>query len=167
MRRSPPTAEPESPPWDARQDGPGTYEREALRAAPARLVTALVALALAGSGTLIAIGAFRGVAPPPPPADSAATNGTIAYVVGEDADIYLIDPESGGSGRIVQRHAADHEGAVAMAWSPDGTRVAFTDYASGDNLSLYIMNADGTALVELSAGLADADSPSPLIAKGV
>jgi TolB protein len=47
-----------------------------------------------------------------------------------------------------------------MAWSPDGKRVAFTDWTSGDNRSLFAMNADGTELVELSARLIDADSPA-------
>jgi TolB protein len=113
---------------------------------------------LAATGTLVAIGSFRGVAPPPPA--SAAANGSIAYVAGDDADVYLTDPEDGGSSRIIQRHAADHVGGVAMSWSPDGKRVAFTDWTSTDTRSLYAMNTDGTELVELSAGLIDADSPA-------
>ena len=133
-------------------------ERESRPTATARLAAALFALLLAATGTLVAIRAFRGV--PPPHADSVAAKGGIAYVAGEDGDIYLTDPGGGDSGRIIQRHAAGHEGGVAMAWSPDGTRVAFTDWTSADNRSLYAMNADGTELVELSAGLIDADSPA-------
>jgi len=158
VRRSPPAAEPESPRWEAQQDGAGAREREARPTAIARLAAALVALLLAATGTLVAIGAFRGVAPPPP--ESVAANGRIAYVAGEDGDIYLTDPGGGGSGRIIQRHAAGHEGGVAMTWSPDGTRVAFTDYTSGGNRSLYSMTADGTEVAELSTGLTDADWPT-------
>jgi TolB protein len=158
VRRSPATAERDSPQWDAQEDGAGAREREARPTATARLAAALVALLLAATGTLVAIGAFRGVAPPH--AASVAANGRIAYVAGEDGDIYLTDPGGGGSSRIIQRHAAGHEGGVAMAWSPDGRRVAFTDWTSGDNRSLFAMNADGTELVELSAGLIDADSPA-------
>jgi hypothetical protein len=156
VRRSPATTERDSPQWDAQGDGAGAQEREARPAATARLAAALVAFLLAATGTLVAIGSFRSVAPPPPAI--AAANGRIAYVAGDDGAIYLTDPEGGGSSRIIQRHAADQEGGVAMSWSPDGTRVAFTDWTSADTRSLYAMNADGTELVELSAGLIDADS---------
>jgi Tol biopolymer transport system component len=158
VRRSPATGERGSPQWDAQEDGTGAQEREERPAATARLAAAFVALLLAATGTLVAIGAFRGIAPPPPA--SAAANGRIAYVAGDDADVYLTDPEGGGSSRIIQRHGAAHEGGVAMTWSPDGTRVAFTDWTSADTRLLYAMDSDGTELVELSAGLIDADSPA-------
>ena len=112
VRRSPATAERDSPHWDAQEDGAGAQEREERPAATARLAAAFVALLLAATGTLVAIGSFRGVAPPPPA--SAAANGSIAYVAGDDGDVYLTDPEGGCSSRIIQRHAAYHEGGVAM-----------------------------------------------------
>jgi hypothetical protein len=128
VRRSPATAETGSPLREAEQDGAGAKEREERPAATARLAAAFVAFLLAATGMLAAIGSFRGVAPPPPA--SAAANGRIAYVAGDDGDVYLTDPEGGGSSRFIERHAADHEGGVAMTWSPDGTRVAFTDWTS-------------------------------------
>jgi Tol biopolymer transport system component len=158
VRRSPATTKRDSPQRDAQEDGAGAQELEERPAATARLAAAFVALLLAATGTLVAIGSFRGVAPPAPA--GAAANGRIAYVAGDDGDVYLTDPEGGGSSRIIQRHAADHEGGVEMTWSPDGTRVAFTDWTSADTRSLYAMNADGTELVGLSAGLIDADSPA-------
>lgn len=143
---------------DGQDGGVGPQEPEARPTATARLAAGLVALLVATAGTLVAIGAFRGVTPTPP--ESTAANGRIAYVSGEDGDIYLTEAGDGETSSIIQRHAAGHEGGVDTVWSPDGTRVAFTDWTSGDHRSLYAMNADGTALVELSAGLTDANSPT-------
>ena len=36
------------------------------------------------------------------------------------------------------------------AWSPDGTRIAFTSDRDGDNDEIYVMNADGSGVTRLT-----------------
>jgi TolB protein len=151
-------ARPLDPLKDAHRGGAGAQVAEPEQAPRARPTTALVALLVAAAGTLLLMRAFQGV--PPAPSGGAAVNGGIAYGSGKDSDVYLTDAGQSTTTLVVQRHAAGHVGGVATAWSPDGTRVAFTDWTSRDTRHLYVMSADATDLVELSAGLIDANSPA-------
>ncbi len=59
---------------------------------------------------------------------------------GENADIYLIDPESGNTQkRLTDNWAID----TAPTWSPDCSKIAFVSGRSGSP-QIYVMNADGS-----------------------
>ncbi|MCL6450513.1 MAG: Ig-like domain-containing protein [Acetobacteraceae bacterium] len=59
-------------------------------------------------------------------------------------------PAEGGSPRLVVASGADEVIKTANpAWSPDGQRIAFTSHRDG-NYEIYLMNADGTGLRNLT-----------------
>jgi TolB protein len=59
---------------------------------------------------------------------------------GENADIYLIDPETGNTKkRLTDNWAID----TAPTWSPDCSKIAFVSGRSGSP-QIYVMNADGS-----------------------
>jgi TolB protein len=74
---------------------------------------------------------------------------TIAYV--KIGDIWLV-PRNGK-----QPHAITNDGGASHpSWSPDGTRIAFHRYGSGQHSEdVWIMNADGTNQVNVTAGVTD------------
>ncbi len=55
-------------------------------------------------------------------------------------------------GTDVTRLTANTAGAddISPAWSPDGSRIAFTAIRSGDAPSIYVMNPDGSNRVRLT-----------------
>lgn len=65
-------------------------------------------------------------------------------------EIYVLDLLSGQITRLT--HDLAYDGAPT--WSPDGSQIAFESYRAGD-LDIWRMNADGTALLNLTA-----DEPS-------
>ena len=89
----------------------------------------------------------------------------IAYTYPYDSlrsPIYVVDVEDG---RVTNLTGADPTGADpsqgatrALAWSPDGSRIAFARTSgagghSGASDGLFVMNADGTGEVGLTGGL--------------
>jgi len=124
-----------------------------------RLGVVLVAFAIAAGGIAFAIEAFRSTVPP---AQSGTTiqDGRIAFSSGPDADIFVVWPDGTGLTRLVARHARGQTGGVQMAWSPDGQKLAFTDYRRDDSVGLYVMEADGGAPLDISPSLQVADSPT-------
>jgi len=93
-----------------------------------------------------------GAPQPATPGPSATTSagpagGEISYTVEgpSDADIYVIRPDGTGRTRLTDERGWDQ----ASAWSPDGTRIAFTSFRpnmEGNPPAIYLMNADGTGL---------------------
>lgn len=70
------------------------------------------------------------------------------------SSLLLVDAESGAE-RVVVSDAqlAEGVGVGPPAWSGDSTRIAFTAYsAAGDPLRVFVVDADGTNLVDLGAG---------------
>ena len=65
--------------------------------------------------------------------------------------IYVIDLASGTTTRL-----ADGRGP---AWSPDGTRIAFGQFSNDGGFTLWMMNADGSAVRSLGVGLGPVWSP--------
>jgi len=64
-------------------------------------------------------------------------------------DIYTVNID----GTDVTRLTANTAGAddISPAWSPDGSRIAFTVIRSGDAPSIYVMNPDGSNRVRLTS----------------
>lgn len=114
-----------------------------------RFLAAVVAFAVASAGIALGVRAFRGAESVP-----AATveNGKIAFVVSRDGEyeIFLMDENGAPFVRL--------SGGRDPAWSPDGTRVAFT--ANEDRLGISIVNADGTGSVKLTDKPAYAQTPT-------
>jgi len=65
-------------------------------------------------------------------------------------DIYVVDADGGGNEvRLTSGPAQD----LQSAWSPDGSKIAFSTNRDG-NFEVYVMNADGSDLVNLTNNLA-------------
>ncbi len=73
-----------------------------------------------------------------------------------------MNPDGTGVVRLTHSPSAED---TEPAWSPDGTRIAFTSYPSeGDDGSifLHVMNADGTGETTISIPLLIAEDPTSL-----
>jgi TolB protein len=121
-----------------------------------RVAVAVLALAVAAAGTLVAIHALRGTkqsglqrVPIAPKA-----NGKIAFIAGKvpgsvfvPSSIYVMDAD----GSNVQRLTGTGSRELALDWSPDGTKLAFL--RSGGEFppfDLLVMKADGSELTQLT-----------------
>jgi len=70
---------------------------------------------------------------------------------GEDhGDIYVINADGTVSGRA--RVTSDERPKLGVAWSPDGTKLAFGYYDSHFDLELAVVNADGTGRHDIARG---------------
>src|SRR5919106_4687729 len=124
-----------------------------------RVGIAGLAFVVAAAGIGFAIRAFRSTEQRSQ-LTAAIENGKIAFSVGPDSDIFVVEPEGTGMTKVLDRHARDQEGGVEMAWSPDGTMLAFTDYRPDGSRGLFVMDAEGATLVDVSSSLLDPSSPT-------
>lgn len=80
----------------------------------------------------------------------SADGSRIAFVVADysagTGDIFVI----GDNGTNVRQLTDDSELDDSPAWSPDGKRVAFRSYRSGYDGEIWVVNADGSAPVNLT-----------------
>jgi Tol biopolymer transport system component len=123
-------------------------------------LTLLVAL----GGFALAASAFLGE-PPLEEKDPAAAlpilgNGRIAISQGPDQDVVLIDPEGTDPVTLVDRHGASIPYGLEMAWSPDGSMLAYTDVRDGGLDGLFVLNLATGEVFDVSQGLTSAAKPA-------
>ena len=75
---------------------------------------------------------------------------------GDVTDIYIID--ANGANRLNLTKGRHKQNSVP-AWSPDGTKIAFASYRD-ENFEIYVMNADGKNLKNLTLHLDDDTCPT-------
>ncbi len=146
---------------EAERRQPGTLR---LHRSPSRFVAAAAAFAVAAVGIGLVVRAFGGTAGKNPQPATSVPHGAIAFVrvagpaIDAAREIYLMEPDGSGVRALTDAGA---EGMVAAepAWSPDGTRMAFVRSTpehlgayAGDG-DIYVMNADGSGLTQLTEGL--------------
>jgi hypothetical protein len=131
--------------------------RPALEPSPARRVlVAVAALVVAIAGVGLAAVTFGGSEPlrgPVAPADGVA-NGRILYRVGGEGGSgwFSVMPD-GSSQRVV--FEGDPMRIAQIAWSPDGTRIAYQNPIV-DERGIFVADPDGSDAVRLTEGANDA-----------
>ena len=77
---------------------------------------------------------------------------------GQD-DIYLMNDDGTQATNLTNHAGRDYD----LAWSPDGTKIAFVSDRPG-NLDVYVMNADGTGVTRYTkkAGVDEGPDWQPL-----
>jgi TolB protein len=65
-------------------------------------------------------------------------------------EIYVMNPDGSGVIRLTNNLAWDR----SVAWSPDGTRIAFIRYRDALDTEIHVMNADGSGATLLTNNLA-------------
>jgi len=97
-----------------------------------------------GLASLVALGLV--VASAPSAGSSAAPLRAWAKTVW-NGDIYVVNADGTGSRRLTRDPAEEFD----PAWSPDGTKIAFSR-SDGDRYQIFVMNEDGTSPVQLTQG---------------
>lgn len=86
--------------------------------------------------------------------------GRIAFTTDRSGDyeIWVVNPDGTGSVNVTRNASWDRN----PAWSPDGSRIAFTTCRYGTPCDIAIMNADGTGVTRVTnaPALKDKDNPT-------
>jgi Tol biopolymer transport system component len=101
-----------------------------------------------GTALLLMVALLGGTPAPQAGAAFPGINGKIAFDTDRDAgniDIYMMQEDGSSPTRLTTDPGLD----VEPAWSPDGTRIAFSTNRDG-NYEIYTMNADGSGQTNLT-----------------
>ena len=84
-------------------------------------------------------------------ATSPGQKGKIAFYTNRDGnyEIYVMDGD-GSNPTNLTNHSADD---FSPAWSPDGSKIAFSSNRSGGIFDIHVINADGSNVTKLTNGL--------------
>jgi Tol biopolymer transport system component len=124
-------------------------------------VVVLVVAALVVGGSILLVKAVRsagparpiatGTAPTPSPLRPSASSGpfspltgTIAFLA-PNGNLYLLDPATGETQKVMR-----DVGCCSLAWSPDGTAVAFTTGRGEGKGDVVVSHLDGTSTIVAS-----------------
>jgi Tol biopolymer transport system component len=82
----------------------------------------------------------------------------IAFVSARDKgrDIWTMDPDGGGLTQLTGSEGQEDD----PAWSPDGTKIAFSSDRDGGKFFIYVMNADGSGVERLGTGTTTEHDPT-------
>lgn len=145
---------------------PDAQRREPLpspgRPAARRLLIAVTALAIAIAGFAVSVRAFTAGTSAPGPANSPpaptgrSANGAIYYRVGGgDGPSRIEAVEADGTGQRVVFDGDPLLHVAQIAWSPDGSRIAYLDAIPAER-GIYVADPDGSDPVKLTDGANDA-----------
>lgn len=145
---------------------PDAQRREPLpspgRPAARRLLIAVTALAIAIAGFAVSVRAFTAGTSAPGPANSPpaptgrSANGAIYYRVGGgDGPSRIEAVEADGTGQRVVFDGDPLLHVAQIAWSPDGSRIAYLDAIPAER-GIYVADPDGSDPVRLTHGANDA-----------
>lgn len=141
------------------RDPRGSSQLDGARAR--RLRVTVVALLVSVAGFAFALNVF--LAPPRTPDEraTAVDNGLIAIAHGRDQDIVLVDQTTGDVTSLVDRNGEEpNTNNLAMAWSPDGSMLAFTDVRANGLNGLFVLDLATRDILDLSEDLNHADHPA-------
>lgn len=104
-----------------------------------------------GAAVLLAMTASSVVPPSPATATPPGAEGLIAYVApnpdhANSLEIYTIAADGTSRTNLTNDPARDQD----PAWSPDGSRLAFSSTRDGAHLDIWVVNADGSGLTNLT-----------------
>jgi hypothetical protein len=119
-----------------------------------RIGVIIVSLGLAATTTMFAINAFGGASPPKrsqaSALDDSRSNGSIYFRYEDNrgqSRFGVVEPD--GSGQLEAFPGSPADQHEQIAFSPDGTRMAYVDGREG-NRGIYVANADGSEPVRLT-----------------
>ena len=97
-----------------------------------------------GLALLAAVGLVLGLAPlrESSPAQARDRPGSV-----RNGDIYVVNADGSAPTRLTRDPAEEFD----PAWSPDGTKIAFSRF-TGRRYQIFVMNEDGTNAVQLTNG---------------